>query len=84
MAFLISDPLGHGSNLFGTATATINYNVIGANGVWYVQVLALILGHASGLTLAHDRALGSRTRPTPRSRASTIWTSRPRTSRSPL
>ena len=26
IAYLISDPLGHGSNLFGTATATINYN----------------------------------------------------------
>jgi hypothetical protein len=57
MAFLVSDPLGHGSNLFGTATATINYNLVGANGVWYVQVFALVLGHAAGLTLAHDRAL---------------------------
>src|SRR5204862_3688919 len=57
MAYLISDPLGKGSDLFGTATATINYNVIGANGVWYVQVLALVLGHACGLALAHDRAL---------------------------
>jgi hypothetical protein len=57
MAFLVSDPLGDGSNVFGTATATIDYNVIGANGVWYVQVFALVLGHASGLTLAHDRAL---------------------------
>jgi hypothetical protein len=57
MAYLVSDPLGHGSDLFGTATATINYNVIGANGVWYVQVLALVLGHACGLALAHDRAL---------------------------
>jgi hypothetical protein len=57
MAFLISDPLGDGSDLLGTATATINYNVIGANGVWYVQVFALVLGHAAGLTLAHDRAL---------------------------
>ncbi len=57
MAYLISDPLGHGSNLFGTATTTINYNLVGANGVWYVQVFALVLGHAAGLTLAHDRAL---------------------------
>ena len=57
MAYLISDPLGHGSNLFGTATSTINYNVIGANGVWYVQVVALVLGHVCGLALAHDRAL---------------------------
>jgi hypothetical protein len=57
MAYLVSDPLGDGSNVFGTATATINYNVIGPNGVWYVQVAALVLGHACGLTLAHDRAL---------------------------
>jgi hypothetical protein len=57
MAYLVSDPLGDGANLFGTASATIDYNVIGANGVWYVQVFALVLGHAAGLTLAHDRAL---------------------------
>ena len=57
MAYLVSDPLGHGSNLFGTATSTIDYNLVGANGVWYVQVFALVIGHAAGLTLAHDRAL---------------------------
>jgi hypothetical protein len=57
MAYLVSDPLGHGSDLFGTATVTIDYNLVGANGVWYVQVFALVLGHAAGLTLAHDRAL---------------------------
>jgi hypothetical protein len=57
MAYLASDPLGDGSDILGTATATIDYNLIGANGVWYVQVFALVLGHACGLTLAHDRAL---------------------------
>ena len=57
MAALASDPLGNGSDLFGTASATIDYNVITATGVWYVQVAALVLGHAAGLTLAHDRAL---------------------------
>jgi hypothetical protein len=57
MAYLVSDPLGHGSDLFGTATATIDYNVISANGVWYVQVAALVTGHVAGLVLAHDRAL---------------------------
>jgi hypothetical protein len=57
MAFLVSDPLGTGSDVFGTATATIDYNLVGPNGVWYVQVFALVLGHACGLTLAHDRAL---------------------------
>jgi hypothetical protein len=57
MASLASDPLGDGSDIFGTAASTINYNVISATGIWYVQVAALVLGHAAGLTLAHDRAL---------------------------
>jgi hypothetical protein len=57
MAFLSSDPLGDGSNLFGTATATIDYNVVSAQGIWYVQVGALVIGHVAGLTLAHDKAL---------------------------
>ena len=63
MGYLVSDPLGHGSNLFGTASATIDYNVIGANGVWYVQVAALVIGHVAGLALAHDRALVRLRRP---------------------
>ncbi len=57
MAFLSSDPLGHGSNLFGTASVTIDYNVVSAQGIWYVQVGALVIGHVAGLTLAHDKAL---------------------------
>jgi hypothetical protein len=57
MAFLSSDPLGDGSNLFGTASSTIDYNVISAQGIWYVQVGALVIGHVAGLTLAHDKAL---------------------------
>jgi hypothetical protein len=57
LAYLVSDPLGHGADIFGTATATIDYNVISANGVWYVQVGALVTGHVAGLVLAHDRAL---------------------------
>jgi hypothetical protein len=57
MGYLVSDPLGHGSNLFGTAHATIDYNVVSGTTIWYVQVAALILGHIAGLVLAHDRAL---------------------------
>jgi hypothetical protein len=57
MAYLISDPLGHGTDIFETAQATIDYTVITATQVWYVQVAALLLGHVSGLLLAHDRAL---------------------------
>lgn len=57
LGYLISDPLGHGSNLFGTAGATIDYTIVTATAVWYVQVAALVGGHVSGLMLAHDRAL---------------------------
>jgi hypothetical protein len=57
LGYLISDPLGHGSDLFGTAGAGINYNVVTATGIWYVQVAALVCGHVAGLILAHDRAL---------------------------
>jgi hypothetical protein len=57
-AFLVSNPLGRsGTDIFGTAHTGIDYNVISGNGIWYVQVGALIAGHVSGLILAHDRAL---------------------------
>jgi len=59
IGYLISDPLGHGSDIFGTADKTIDYGVMSANGIWYVQVVALVVGHACGLTLAHDRALST-------------------------
>jgi hypothetical protein len=54
---LASDPLGEGSNLFGTATSTIDYGVVSATAIWYVQVGALVIGHVAALVLAHDRAL---------------------------
>ncbi len=54
---LANDPLGDGSNLFGGADATINYGVVSATGIWYVQVVALVVGHVAALVLAHDRAL---------------------------
>jgi predicted outer membrane lipoprotein len=57
MAYLISDPLGKGSDIFGTAGNGIDYNVISGTGIWYVQVGALVCGHVAGLVLAHDRAL---------------------------
>jgi hypothetical protein len=55
--YLISDPLGHGSDIFGTADIKINYNLVSTNAIWYVQVGALICGHVAGLVLAHDRAV---------------------------
>ncbi len=57
MGYLISDPLGDGSDIFGTADKGIDYKVIGSEAIWYVQVAALIVGHVSALVLAHDRAI---------------------------
>ena len=57
IGYLVSDPLGRGSDLFGTAGWTIDYGLVGANAIWYVQVAALVVGHVGGLILAHDRAL---------------------------
>jgi hypothetical protein len=55
--FLASDPLGDGSDLFGTANRQIDYSVIGSTATWYWQVAFVVTGHAAALTLAHDRAL---------------------------
>jgi hypothetical protein len=55
--YLFSDPLADGSDLFGTASGGIDYGVVSANAIWYVQVGTLVAGHVAALTLAHDRAL---------------------------
>jgi hypothetical protein len=57
VSFLASDPLGDGSDLFGTADSQIDYTVIGADATWYWQVGFVVAGHVAALTLAHDRAL---------------------------
>ncbi|HKT83254.1 MAG TPA: fenitrothion hydrolase [Solirubrobacterales bacterium] len=56
--YLLSDPLGTATtDLFGTAGNGIDFKVLSANAIWYVQVGALVVGHVVGLTLAHDRAI---------------------------
>jgi hypothetical protein len=57
VGYLVSDPLGHGANLFGTSGWTIDYSVISATGIWYLQLTVIIAGHVAALMLAHDRAL---------------------------
>lgn len=54
---LASDPLGDGSNLFGGAESGVDYSIVSATRVWYVQIGALVIGHVAALVLAHDRAL---------------------------
>jgi hypothetical protein len=57
IAYLVSDPLGEGWDLFGTASAAVDYGVISQNQAWYAQVACVVAGHVAALTLAHDRAL---------------------------
>ncbi len=57
MAYLASDPLGRGWDLFGTADAAIDFSVLGQNATWYLQVGFVVAGHVAALVLAHDRAL---------------------------
>jgi hypothetical protein len=52
----LSDPLGRGWDLFGTADHRINF-WLSANSIWYVQVAAIVGGHVAAVVLAHDRAL---------------------------
>jgi hypothetical protein len=59
IGYLASNPLGDGSNYLGTAGWHINYAILGATAIWYIQVLALVSGHVGGLALAHDRALAT-------------------------
>lgn len=52
-----SNPLGRGWDLFGTADRGIDYSIIDTNGIWWVQLTLVVVGHILALSLAHDRAL---------------------------
>lgn len=50
--YLLSDPLGTAStDLFGTASGVIDFQVLSGNAIWYIQVGSLIVGHVLGLAL---------------------------------
>jgi hypothetical protein len=55
--YLASDPFSQGWDLFGTASAAIDYSLLSQNGAWYLQVGFVVAGHVAALILAHDRAL---------------------------
>ena len=57
IGYLASDPLGRGWDLFGTASASIDFGWLSQNAAWYLQVAFVVLGHVAALVLAHDRAL---------------------------
>jgi hypothetical protein len=57
IVYLASDPLGDGSDIFGTADKQVEYGLIGSNVEWYIKVGFIVAGHVAALVLAHDRAL---------------------------
>jgi hypothetical protein len=69
---LASDPLGDGSDYFGGADRRIDYSVVSATAIWYVQVGALVIGHVAALVLGHDRALALYGDPTAATRSQVV------------
>jgi hypothetical protein len=57
--YLASDPFGQGWDLFGTASAAIDFSLLSQNDTWYLQVGFVVIGHVAALILAHDRALAT-------------------------
>jgi hypothetical protein len=61
---LLSDPYGSGRDLIGTADYEPKLDVFSPNTYWYVQIIALVVGHVIALVIAHDRAVA--TSPSPK------------------
>jgi len=54
---LISDPLGLGWDLFGTALHIVRIGIVDARAIWYASVIAIVLGHVAAVYLAHVMAV---------------------------
>ena len=54
---LVSDPLGRGWDLLGTATWFPDIGIVDARLTWHVAVGAIVAGHAISVWLAHRVAL---------------------------
>jgi len=54
---LVSDPLGLGWDLFGTARYRPDIGIVGARFAWYTAVVAIVLGHVIAVYVAHVVAL---------------------------
>lgn len=49
---LLSDPLGNGTDYFGTARTNIGH-LMGEQALWFVQVGLILVGHIFGIVVAH-------------------------------
>ncbi len=54
---ILSDPMGWGWDLIGTANHRVDIGVIDAQSVWWIAAAALIAGHALSVFVAHAEAL---------------------------
>lgn len=54
---LLSDPLGRGWDLFGSASYRVDYTLVSTTVIAWVQAGAIVLGHVAGVLMAHDRAV---------------------------
>ncbi len=57
MIRLVSDPLGLGWDLFGTARYRPDIGIVGARFVWYTAAIAIVVGHVIAVYVAHVVAL---------------------------
>ncbi len=55
---LASDPFGFDWDIFGSADYQVNLNAINAKFVWFVSVIAIVLGHIISVYIAHLVSLG--------------------------
>jgi hypothetical protein len=53
----LSDPYGRGEDLFGTADATVDFNLVSVGTIAWVQAAGIALGCAGAVLVAHDRAI---------------------------
>lgn len=54
---LLSDPLGLGWDVFGTARMDLPILLVDANFIWHSQVALILAGHIASVFLAHGEAL---------------------------
>jgi hypothetical protein len=54
---LVSDPLGRGWDMFGTAAVYPDIGIIDARLTWYIAISAIVAGHVISIWLAHRVAL---------------------------
>jgi hypothetical protein len=57
LVLLLSDPLGRGWDLFGTAAFYPDIGIIDARFTWYSAISAIVTGHVISIWLAHRVAL---------------------------